>query len=131
MTKKDRLFDAFGELLYAILHADQNIKDKNTYLDITDQIARKYRITKHIDWNIDYQRRNAHSLENSYMRALMACRDNGPDPDYIDLFDLLKYTTDLNKNLTAENKEFVGGFQNALKEIFIQADKEGRLRFRR
>ena len=130
MTKKERLFDAFGELLYAVLHSDQNIEDRNTYLDIVDQINRKYRITKYIDWNTNYERRNAHSLENAYMRALMACRDNGPDPDYIDLFDLLKYTTSLNKNITEKNSNFIAGFETALKEIFIQADKEGRLRFR-
>ena len=76
MTKKERLFDAFGELLYAIIHANQNIKDKNTYLDIVDQIARKYRITKHIDWSINYEKRNAHSLDNAYMRALMAGEGN-------------------------------------------------------
>ncbi|MGB1205882.1 MAG: hypothetical protein ACPG5B_09560 [Chitinophagales bacterium] len=131
MTKKERLFDAFGELLYAIIHTNQNIKDKNTYLDITDKIARKYRITRHIDWTVNYERRNAHSIDNAYMRALMACRDNGPDPDYIDLFDLLQYTTNLNKNLTEKDIDLISGFESALKEIFIQADKEGRLRFRR
>lgn len=118
MIKRERLYDAFGELLYAIAMADGEVQDEE--LQILEGILHKHSWAKEIKWSFDYENLKNTTLEEAYGKAIEACKVNGPDPEYKYLLDVMHLVADAFEGTIPQEEKIITNFQNDLHDQFIK-----------
>ena len=114
---KERLYDAFGELVYALVHADGKVTD--TELQAFRDKLSLHAHSQNIEWSFNYEMGKEIDLEEAYQKALNTCVAIGPDPEYDALFDLLD-TVARSDGLVQSEIDLTERFRTDLKEAFIR-----------
>jgi uncharacterized tellurite resistance protein B-like protein len=117
MIKKSKLYDAFGELLYAIAIADGEVQQEE--IEALEKLLKEHPWAKEIKWSFDYEKEKSHSLEEAYSKAIDICKENGPDPEYKYLLDVMIKVADAFDGIIPQEKKVIDSFVNDLKERFI------------
>jgi len=125
MIKKSRLYDAFGELLYAIAMADGAVQQEE--VEMLERLLSEHPWAKEIKWSFDYEKDKAHTVEEAYQKAIEVCKENGPDPEYKYLLDVMIKVADAFDGIVPQEKEIIDNFTNDLKNRFIQDLKSNKL----
>ncbi|MEZ4885371.1 MAG: hypothetical protein R3E32_11635 [Chitinophagales bacterium] len=121
-VNKNRLYDAFGELIYAVAKADGLVQTKE--LDALHTILSGHPWAKEIQWSFDYENKKNHSVEEAYKKAVDICKENGPDPDYEFLFEVLEEVSKASGKVEMSETDVIEGFTSELKERFIRDIEE-------
>lgn len=116
MTKKDQLYDAFGELAYVLAMADGNIQPEE--LHEVKQILEGHPRGADIQWSFDYEARKQHPVEEVYQKVIDACQEIGPDPEYPFLIDLLEKVAAISAGKSPAEEKVISGFTTDLLERF-------------
>ncbi|MGB0863399.1 MAG: TerB family tellurite resistance protein [Saprospiraceae bacterium] len=87
MVTKVDLFDAFGELIYALALADGVIQKEETAA--LTRILGDHPWASEIAWSFNYEKKKEKSLEAAFANALDTCKDYGASTDYPFLFEIL------------------------------------------
>ncbi len=116
MSSRTRLYDAFGELLYVVAMADGIIQPEE--VEMLHEIARKYPFGEDMQWSFDYERANHNDVEDLYQRVLDICYDNGPDPEYQALIDILEEVAHANSGIDEKEQKVIDRFIFELTERF-------------
>jgi len=123
MVKRERLYDAFGELLYAIAIADGEVQSEE--VKVIEGILNKHTWAKEIKWSFDYENQKQHSLEDAYSKAILVCKDNGPDPEYKYLLDVMQQVAEAFDGTVPQEEVLIQRFKGDLhKEFIIQLEKQ-------
>jgi len=125
MIKKSKLYDAFGELLYAIAIADGEVQDEE--IREMEKLLKEHPWAKEIKWSFDYEHQKAHSLEEAYTKAIDICKENGPDPEYKYLLDVMVKIADAFDGIVPQEKKIIDSFMNDLKTRFMHDLEEHKL----
>lgn len=80
MDNKTYLYDAFGELIFLVAMADGVIQPEETAA--LDKILANHPWAAEIKWSFNYEASKNNDLEDIYKKVIMACHDNGPDPEF-------------------------------------------------
>nr|WP_321450269.1 hypothetical protein [uncultured Carboxylicivirga sp.] len=123
MSVKTRLYDSFGEMLYVVAMADGIIQPEE--IDVLHKALNKHPFGKDIEWSFDYERLHQTDVEELYQKVLNICQENGPDPEYQKLIEIMEevahssdgINTDEQKVIDRFIHELTDRFKNALKEI--------------
>ncbi len=118
MIKRERLYDAFGELLYAIAMADGKVQKEE--IRVIEGILNKHLWAKEIKWSFDYEKYKNHSLEEAYTKAISVCKENGPDPEYKYLLDLMRIVADAFDGTVAQEEHIISRFKGDLHDEFLK-----------
>ena len=116
MTKKDQLYDAFGELAYVLAMADGTIQPEE--LAQVKQLLEQQPRGTDIQWSFDYEARSRRPVEEVYQKVIDACQEVGPDPEYPFLIELLEKVASINAGKSAEEDQVISGFTTDLLERF-------------
>lgn len=116
MTKKDQLYEAFGELAYVLAMADGNIQPEE--LQQVKQILETHPGGADIQWSFDYEARKQRPVEEVYQKVIDACQEVGPDPEYPFLIELLEKVAAIHAGKSAEENRVITGFTTDLIERF-------------
>ncbi len=116
MSSRTRLYDAFGELLYVVAMADGIIQPEE--VEMLHEIARKYPFGEDMQWSFDYERANHNDVEDLYQRVLDICYDNGPDPEYQTLIDILEEVAHASSGIDEKEQKVIDRFIFELTERF-------------
>ena len=116
MTKKDQLYDAFGELAYVLAKADGEIQPEE--LQEVKQILETHPRGADIQWSFDYEARNERPIDDVYQKVIDACQAIGPDPEYPFLIDLLEKVAAVHAGKSPEEEKVITGFVAELIERF-------------
>ena len=116
MTNKDRLYDAFGELVYVLAMADGSIQPQE--IEQVKQILQQHPNGEAIQWSFDYEARKQRPVEKVYQSVIDACQEVGPDPEYLFLIDLLEKVAAIHAGKSAEEDQVIKGFTTDLIERF-------------
>ncbi len=116
MSSRTRLYDAFGELLYVVAMADGIIQPEE--VEMLHEIARKYPFGEDMQWSFDYERANHNDVEDLYQRVLDICYDNGPDPEYQALIDILEEVAHASSGIDEKEQKVIDRFIFELTERF-------------
>ena len=116
MTKKDQLYEAFGELAYVLAMADGNIQPEE--LQQVKQILEKHPQGTDIQWSFDYEARKQRPVEEVYQNVIDACQEVGPDPEYPFLIEMLEKVAAIHAGKSAEESKVITGFTTDLIERF-------------
>lgn len=116
MTPKERIYDAFGELLYLVAKADGLIQPEE--VESLEKMLKGHPKARQIKWSFDYERTHRNDPEGLYLKVIDCCRDNGPDPEYQFLIDMLEDVARASAGIDRQEKGMIEGFVRDLTERF-------------
>ncbi len=116
MIKRERLYDAFGELIYAIAMADGDVQPEE--VETLKKLLQAHPWAKEIEWSFQYEKSKNHSVEEAYQRAIDACKENGPDPEYKYLLDVMINVAEAFNGIVPQEKEIIDNFKTDLYHRF-------------
>ena len=114
---KERLYDAFGELIYALAMADGLIQPEE--IRALDAILQGHPWASQIKWSFNYEASKSIDLQDVYKKALDTFTQHGQDKEYIYLIDILEKVAKASDGIDANEQEIIERFQKDLKENFI------------
>lgn len=114
---KDRLYDAFGELIYAMAMADGEVQQAE--IDAMEKMLEEHAAGQAIAWSFNYENSKAGSLEDAYKKALSVCIDNGPDAEFENLFAILDKVAAADF-VSESEKALSDRLKNDLREAFLK-----------
>ena len=115
---KNRLYDAFGELIYAVAKADGVVQESE--LTTLETILSGHPWAKEIQWSFDYEHKKENSVEEAYKKAVDICKENGPDPEYDFLFEVLEKVAKVSDTVEESEANVIYDFMGDLRERFIR-----------
>ncbi|MDF1551067.1 MAG: hypothetical protein P1P88_24815 [Bacteroidales bacterium] len=88
MSNKEKLYDAFGELVYVVAMTDGIIQaeEKKALHDIISN----HTWASEIEWSFNYEVEKQQDVDYLYKKVLDYCHQNGPDPEYQFLIEILE-----------------------------------------
>ena len=116
MTPKERIYDAFGELLYLVARADGLIQPEE--VEKLEEILKGHPKAREIKWSFDYERTRRNDPEGLYLKIIERCRENGPDPEYQFLIEMLEEVARASAGIDRDEKGVIEGFVYDLTERF-------------
>ncbi|MDX2301204.1 MAG: TerB family tellurite resistance protein [Microscillaceae bacterium] len=126
MIHKEQLYQAFGELIYAVAKADGLVQ--NEEVDALKKILQRHAWAKDVQWSFDYELKNENDLQYVYEKALDTFRQYGPTPEYVYLIQILEEVARASDGIDSKEKALIHGFQDDLKERFIRDLDSGDLK---
>lgn len=116
MTKKEQLYDAFGELAYVLTMSDGAIQPEE--IEKIKSTLQEHPGGEAILWSFNYEARKGRSAEEVYQKVIDACREIGPDPEYPFLIDLLEKIATVHAGKNEAEDRVISGFVSDLIERF-------------
>ncbi len=114
---KERLYDAFGELIYALAMADGLIQPEE--IQALDTILQGHPWASQIKWSFNYEAAKNLDLKDVYKKALDAFTQHGQDEEYAYLIDVLQRVAKASDGIDEAEQEMIEQFQQDLKHNFI------------
>jgi len=114
---KERLYDAFGELIYALAMADGLIQPAE--IQALDTILQGHAWASQIKWSFDYESNKNLNLKEVYKKALDTFTEYGQQLEYAYLIDILQKVAKASDGINEAEQEMIERFQQDLRENFI------------
>jgi uncharacterized tellurite resistance protein B-like protein len=125
MTKTERLYEVFGELLYAIAMADGLIQEEE--ITALEEIVENNPWSTSMQWSFNYEKNKAHDVEAVYKKVINYCHQHGPSPHYIEFISAMEKIAAAADGIDAKETEMIQSFSADLTARFQQdLDKKSR-----
>ena len=109
MVSKERLIDAFGELIYAVAFADGVVDEKER--QALREILENHPWAREIQWSFRYEVRQGSTVEETYQKALQTFKDYGPAPEYRHLIEILEAVAQSSAGMHRNEARIIKQFQ--------------------
>jgi uncharacterized tellurite resistance protein B-like protein len=119
---KERLYDALGELIYAVAKADGLVQDEET--SRLEEILQQHPWAREVRWSFDYEKNRQTTLEEAYDKALDTCKAYGPAEEYQYLFDILYEIAKASEGVNVEEAQVIVRFKMDLKNHFMDLEMD-------
>jgi hypothetical protein len=119
MVTKEKLYEAFGELIYAVAKADGVIQGEE--VAVLEKILKNHSWAKDIVWSFNYEAQKNNSVEYVYNKAMDIFKEHGPSPEYEHLVSILQAVSESsqgNSATEATEKGIINLFQQDLIKRF-------------
>ena len=114
---KEELYDAMGELIYAVALADGFIQKEET--DRLKELLLGHPWAAAIQWSFDYEKRKSKALEAAYQKALVTCQAYGPNEEYAFLMEVLEKVAEASDGVDEQESGVIDRFRNDLTTYFM------------
>ena len=132
MVTKEKLYDAFGELIYAVAKADGVVQGEE--VAALKHILKNHSWAKDIVWSFKYEAQKNNSVEYVYAKAMDIFKEHGPSPEYEHLLSILKAVAEATHHSTASEatekgiidlfqKDLIQRFQDDLRINYLTVNK--------
>lgn len=125
--KRERLYDAFGELIYAVALADGSIQEEE--VSALEKVLKGHTWSKAIKWSFNYERSKKISVESAYLRAMATFKEFGPDPEYKYMLEVMQEVAKAFNGIVPAEQKIIDNFQKELKSQFIKDIEDKNLYF--
>ena len=122
---KERLYDAFGELIYTLAMADGLIQPEE--IRALDRILEGHPWASQIKWSFNYEVNKGLDLKDVYKKALDTFTQHGQDKEYAYLIDILQKVAKASDGIDDNEQEMIERFQLDLKENVINEMEKRKL----
>ncbi|MEH0155224.1 TerB family tellurite resistance protein [Limibacter armeniacum] len=122
---KERLYDAFGELLYAVALADGMIQPEE--INKIEQVLANHSWGREIEWSFNYEKNKNNDPKQVYEKALDTLKQHGPDPEYTFLIEILEEVARASDGIDESEDKVISDMQSSLKMHFIQQVEDMKL----
>jgi hypothetical protein len=117
-VNKEQLYDALGELIYAVAKADGLVQESETIR--LEELLMAHPWAREIKWSFKYEQGRENSVQDAYAKALETCKNYGQSEEYDFLFEVLEAVGAANGGMTPPEREVIDRFQRELKEHFVK-----------
>ncbi len=119
MANKEKVYEAFGELLYAVARAEGKVK-KDT-VEQLEKLLEKYSWANDAIWSFKYEKNRKNTFEEAYDHALDVFTENGPMAEYETFFELLdELSEESHPLLGVRGKRVLTNFKRKLHRNFME-----------
>lgn len=125
MVSKTRLYDAYGELIYAVAIADGHVQEEE--IETIQQILEGHSWAQEVKWSFDYELKKGNSLKDTYLKALDTLKENGPHREYAYLIEILEKVAQASDGVQKKEGRVISIFQKSLRAHFIEYLQENEL----
>ncbi|MEL7121778.1 MAG: TerB family tellurite resistance protein [Bacteroidota bacterium] len=116
MKNTDKLYEAFGELLYCVAMADGAIQTEE--VETIERRLSDHPWGEDIKWSFDYEVKKNNSLEELYKKVITYCEMHGPEKEYQFLINLLTEVAAASSGIEKSEQEVIDNFVSDLTEKF-------------
>ena len=116
-VSKEQLYDALGELIYAVAKSDGLVQESETAK--LEELLMAHPWAREIRWSFNYEKLKQNSVEEAYAKALETCKNYGQSEEYPFLFEVLNAIAKASDGVDSSEKGIIDRFQKELKEYFI------------
>lgn len=113
---QEKLYEAFGELLYVVAMADGLIQEEE--LSALDEVLKGHPWAADIQWSFNYERKKSSSVEEVYAKVLDFCKYNGPHPEYQKMIEVMEAVANASAGVDQEEQDVMDTFVQTLTEKF-------------
>jgi len=118
----EKLYEAFGELLYVTAMADGLIQEEE--VSALENVLVKHPWAADIKWSFNYERKKERGVEEVYARVLDYCTNAGPSPEYQNMVEVMEAMAKASDGIDTEEQKVMDTFTHTLIEKF-KNDIEG------
>lgn len=116
MKKEEKLYEVFGELLYALAKADGVIQMKEK--ETLKQLLKDHALGSEILWSFEFEESHNSSVEEIYNKVINFCHVYGPAPQYDEFINAMKIIADASDGITTKEHQLINSFSKDLMERF-------------
>src|SRR5690606_17819490 len=117
MYSKEKLYETFGELLYAIALADGRIQDEE--VSALKEMIKFHPLAQDILWSFNYEKSKETTVEAAYNKALDIFKHHGPAAEYKDFEEILARVAAACEGISPEEKSLIENFRKDLTTTFL------------
>ena len=117
---KSQLYDAMGELIYAVAKEEGNNLQTNLTI-VNDLLANKIWASE-VQWSFNYEYSHDKSMEEAYTKAIDTCKAYGPTEEYAFLMEALEILGNKKSASKKPDPSMLLRFQNDLTQHFQSID---------
>ena len=117
---KEQLYDALGELIYAVAMADGIVQESETKK--LEELLQQHPWSAAVKWSFDYENRKGKTVEEAYAKAIDTCKSYGPTEEYASLFELLDAVAEASDGIDEKEAAIIQGFKTELRNHFLSLD---------
>ena len=128
MGRTEKLYEAFGELIYLVAKADGIIQKEET--DILDEILKKHPHGNEIKWSFEYEASKQNSTEFLYEKVPEICYQMGPNPEFQSLIEILEAVANADSGVSEAESGVINNFTKELTDRFKKDLDEKGLKFK-
>lgn len=112
MAELDKLYEAFGELVYAVAKADGNIQNEER--KALEEVLKDDHWATDIIWSFNYEDKKAHSVKEAYAKAIDIFKFHGPFSEYERFIEVIEKVAAAFQGITEEEKRIINSFRKDL-----------------
>lgn len=116
---KTQLYDAFGELIYAIAQVDGVIQEAE--IQKLRELLLGHAWAAEIEWSFNYEKKKTRTVEEAMAKALETCKSYGPSSEYAFLLEVLYLVAKASDGVQTEEQAIIDQFKRELTEHFAAA----------
>ncbi len=116
MQNTEKLYEAFGELIYVIAMADGELQKEE--LDVIEQKLADHPWGKDIRWSFDYEVKKNRSIEDLYKKVITYCEMHGPEKEYDFLLKVIEEVAAAHGGTDADEQQVMDNFVQDLTKRF-------------
>lgn len=105
---QEKLYEAFGELLYVVAMADGMIQEEE--IETLENVLLEHPWAASIKWSFDYERRKSSSIDEVYAKVLDYCKFRGPHPEYQQMIAVMQAVAEASSGVDEDEKNIIDGF---------------------
>jgi len=109
---KEKLYEAFGELIYVVAMADGRVQ--STEMEALKKLVSEHPLGSDIKWSFNYELAKSADVSDTYQKVLNTCQAYGPTEDYLLLIDLLKKVAAASNGIDESEQSIINNFQTDL-----------------
>lgn len=119
MGNPEKIYEAFGELIYVVAMADGAIQDSEMKV-IKDELA-NYKYGEQVLWSFNYELEKKNPVEDTYKKVITCCEAHGPEKEYQFFIDLLEKMAKASAGMDDAEAKAISSFRADLIKRFSEA----------
>ena len=83
-----------------------------------DKLLQSHPWAKEIEWSFNYEHSKHHSIEDAFDHAINICKENGPDPEYKYLLEVMTQVAEAFNGIVPQEQKIIEDFKTGLHRRF-------------
>jgi uncharacterized tellurite resistance protein B-like protein len=118
---KEKLYEAFGELLYAVAMADGAVQEEERAR--MKAVLAPFRWGEEVLWSFNYETNHQRPLKDAYAKSFRAICEHGPFSEFYEFVQVLEDVAAASKGIDPEERAMIDRFRQDLQEAFMNNPK--------
>lgn len=116
MKLQEKLYDAFGELIYVVAMSDGKIQPEE--LEVIEKKLATHPWGESIKWSFNYEVKKEQPIDELYRNVISYCEMHGPDEEYTFLLEVINDLAVASSGMQAEEQAVIDSFAYELTTKF-------------